>query len=88
MFAASDRLSEAFDELKEKLEDEDQETIAVPDDLEAKVKAKLEEKPDATWHRAIRLLVNPDAPDNEKDENRGDGELEADEDANDDEDTS
>jgi hypothetical protein len=82
MFAASDRLSEAFNELKEKLEDEGQETITVPDDIEVKVKAKLEENPDVTWHRAIRLLVNPD------DENGGDGESEADEDANNDEDAS
>ena len=38
MFAASDRLSEAFEELKEELEDETEGAIEVPDDLEAKVK--------------------------------------------------
>jgi hypothetical protein len=42
MFAASDRLSEAFDELKEKLEDESEEAIKAPDDLAAKVKEQLE----------------------------------------------
>ena len=71
MFAASDRLSKAFDELKEKPEDEDQETITVPDDLEAKVKAKLEENPDVTWHRAVRLVVDPNAPENKDDDDDG-----------------
>jgi hypothetical protein len=39
--------------------------ISVPQILEAKVKAKLEKKPDITWHRAIRLIVDPDAPEDE-----------------------
>jgi hypothetical protein len=68
LFATSDRLFEAFDEVKEKLEEESEEaSIKVPDDLEDKVKAQLQEKPDITWHRAIRLIVDPDAPDNEYD---------------------
>jgi hypothetical protein len=62
MFAASDRLSEAFDELREKFEDESEESIKAPDDLAAKVKAQLEKSEDITWHRAVRLLVDPDAP--------------------------
>ena len=63
MFAASDRLSDAFDEVKEKLEEETEEApIKVPDDLEAKVAAELQQHPDITWHRAVRLLVDPDAP--------------------------
>jgi hypothetical protein len=65
MFAASDRLSDAFDEMKEKLEGEDQKTVKVPDDLKAKVETLLKEKPDITWHRAIRLIVDPDAPDDD-----------------------
>jgi hypothetical protein len=68
MFAASDRLSEAFDEMKKKIEDEDEDEIDVPDDLEAKVKAKLEEKPDITWHRAVRLVIDPNAPETDDDE--------------------
>jgi hypothetical protein len=65
IFAASDRLSDAFDEMKKKIEDEDEAQIMVPDDLEAQIKAKLEEKPDITWHRAVRLLVDPDAPEDD-----------------------
>jgi hypothetical protein len=68
MFAASDRLQEAFDELKEKLEDETETPVEVPDDLEALVKGKLEEKPDITWHRAVRLVLDPNAEDDEDDE--------------------
>jgi hypothetical protein len=51
MFAASDRLSEAFHELREKLEDETEAPIKVPDDLKAKVESKLQEQPHLTWHR-------------------------------------
>jgi hypothetical protein len=71
MFAASDRLSEAFDELKKKLEDEsDEEPINAPDDLE--VKKKLKQYPDITWHRAIKLIVDPDAPeDDDEDDDEG-----------------
>ena len=74
MFAASDRLSEAFDEMKKKIEDEDEDEarIEVPDDLEAQIKTKLEERPDITWHRAVRLVVDPNAPENEDDKDDGD----------------
>jgi hypothetical protein len=76
MFAASDRLSEAFDEVKEKLEEESEEdSIKVPDDLETQVKQQLEKSPDITWHRAIRLIVDPDAPD-DKDDKEDDEEKE------------
>jgi hypothetical protein len=68
MFAASDRLSETFDELRKKLEDKTETPIKVPEDLEAKVKAKLEEEPDITGHRAIREIVDPDAPEEEEDD--------------------
>jgi hypothetical protein len=69
MFAMSDRLSKAFDETKEKIEDEseDQEPIKVPEDLETKVKKLLKENPDITWHRAVRLTVDPDNKDEEED---------------------
>jgi hypothetical protein len=71
MFAASDRLSKAFDELKERFEDEDEAHISVPEDLEAQIKTKLEEKPDITWHQAIRLIRDPDAPDDDDDPEDG-----------------
>jgi hypothetical protein len=67
MFAASDRLLEAFDELKEKLEDESEEPIEAPKGLEAKIKKLLKQKPDISWHRAVRLLIDPDAPGDEDD---------------------
>jgi hypothetical protein len=79
MFAASDRLSEAFDEMKEKLDDENESRIKVPADLEAQVKAKLKKMPDITWHRAIRLVVDPNAEEENDDD---------DEDEQDDEDLS
>ena len=68
MFAASDYLAKAFDELKEEIENDDEARIQVPDDLETQVKAKLEEKPEITWHRAVRLIIDPDAPEKENDE--------------------
>jgi hypothetical protein len=75
MFAASDRLSEAFDEVKDELEDEPEAQIKVPDDLETKVNAKLKEKPDITWHRAVRLVVDPDAPEDEDEDSEHDDDL-------------
>ncbi len=70
IFAASDRLSEAFDELKEQLDagGEDEAPINVPDSLEAQVQAKLKETPDITWHRAVRLILDPDAAPDDDDE--------------------
>jgi hypothetical protein len=83
LFAASDRLSEAFDEMKEKLEEESEEaTIRIPDDLAAKVAAELQQHPDIPWHRAVRLIVDPDADDQDDDDDDG-GELEDDEDLSD-----
>jgi DNA topoisomerase VI subunit A len=75
MFAASDRLSDAFDEVKKKCESETETSIKMPDDLEAKVKAKLEEKPDITWHRAVREVVDPDAREDEDDDVEPDDDL-------------
>jgi hypothetical protein len=74
MFAASDRLAEAFDELKEDLEDEGEAQTKVPAKLEAKVKAKLKEKPDITWHRAVRLIIDPNTPEDDDDEFEDDSE--------------
>jgi hypothetical protein len=73
MFAASDRLFEAFQELQEKLENKDQETINVPDDLEAQIKTKIKESPDITWHRAVRLAVDPNAQEDDDDDENNDG---------------
>jgi hypothetical protein len=62
LFAESDRLSEAFDEVKEKLEEESEEaSITAPANLAAKVRSKLRKQPDITWHHAVRLIVDPDA---------------------------
>jgi hypothetical protein len=71
MFAASDRLFEAFDELKEKFDDDETEEIKIPKSLEAKIKESLQKNPDITWHRAIRLLIDPDAPEDDDEENDG-----------------
>jgi DNA topoisomerase 6 subunit A-like protein len=83
MFAASDRLEEAFEDLRQKLDDESETPVEVPDDLEAQVKAKLEEKRNITWHRAVRLIVDPDAPEDEEEDDDGDGELDDDADLTD-----
>ena len=68
MFATSERLSEAFDEMKEGIEDESEDQEPVPENLEAKVKKLLKQKPDITWHRAVELIVDPDAPVHEDDD--------------------
>jgi hypothetical protein len=73
MFAASDRLSEAFDELKEKLL-EDESEVKAPKDLEDRVKSLFQQHPGIIWHRAVRLLVDPDAPDDDEDDEADDGE--------------
>jgi DNA topoisomerase 6 subunit A-like protein len=78
MFAASDQLAEKFDELKDRLEDE-ADDVEVPADLKAKIEKLLKEKLDITWHRAVRLSVDPDAPedeDNEDDDDDGGGDEE------------
>ena len=70
MFVASDQLSEKFEELEDRLEDETND-VEVPADLRAKVEKHLEEKQDITWHRAVRLIVDPDAPEHEDDDHGG-----------------
>jgi hypothetical protein len=67
MFAASDRLEEAFGDLKKKIEDESEAQIKVPDDLEDQIKTKLKETPSVTWHHAVRLIVDPDAAADDED---------------------
>ena len=52
--------------------------IQVPAHLEAKVKAALEEKPDVSWHRAVRLIVDPDAEADDDEDNAGDDAAEED----------
>jgi hypothetical protein len=74
MFVASDRLSEAFDEIKEELENASETPTAIPGDLRAKVGQLLQQNPDVTWHRAVRLIVDPNAPASE-DEDEDDGDL-------------
>ena len=81
-FAASDRLSEAFDELKEKLEQETENPIEVPADLEAKVKKLIAENPDITWHHAVRLTVDPDYTPEDDDDEEDEGRDNEDEDLN------
>jgi hypothetical protein len=71
MFAASDRLSDAFDDLKKTLSEGEQQ-IKEPDDLDAKVNAKLKENPAITWHRAVRLLVDQNALDEDYDSEQDD----------------
>ena len=71
LFVKSNQLSEVFDEAKENLENET--SIKVPDDLATKVGAKLQEQPEITWHRAVRLIVDPDAPPDNEDEGDDDG---------------
>jgi hypothetical protein len=66
-FAASDRLAEAFDELKKRLKDESVEPVKVPDDLDAPIRKQFEQHPDITWHRALRLIVDPNALEDETD---------------------
>ena len=79
MFVASDQLSEKFEELEDRLEDEAHD-VKVPADLRAKVEKLLEEKRHITWHRAVRLVVDPDAPEDEDDDEKDHGEDEDDED--------
>ena len=59
-FVKSDRLSEAFDEMKEKFDDDDNDDpIEAPKNLGAQVKKKMKEQPDITWYRAIELASIP-----------------------------
>jgi hypothetical protein len=68
MFVASNRLSEAFAECKEELEGDSDDPITVPDDLRPKVEQLLQQRPDIPWHRAVRLIVDPDAPPDDDDD--------------------
>jgi hypothetical protein len=72
MFTKSNRLAKAFEELKKELEDESEEPIDVPENLRTRVKKKLKKHPHITWHRAIELIVDPDAPEEIDDEDLGD----------------
>ena len=83
IFAASDRLSEAFEELKEKLEDENKKPIKVPKNFEAEIERLFRKYPDISWHRAVQLLIDPDAPEDEDDEEDDDEEGDDDEDLSD-----
>jgi hypothetical protein len=55
----------------------------VPDDLQAKVEALLQERPDITWHRAVQLVVDPDSADPEDEDAEEDDEGLDDEDLSD-----
>ena len=74
MFVKSDRLSKAFEEMKEKLEDDDEDPIEAPKNLGAQVKKLLKKYPDITWHRAIELVIDPDAPVKEQNKDEDDDE--------------
>jgi len=49
---------------------------------QARHDAKLSEKPDISWHHAVRLIVEPDATNDEDDDDDG-SEIEDDEDLSD-----
>lgn len=74
MFARSDKLSDAFDEVRDKVDDEIKDRpIEVPKDLEAKVRASLKTHPHLSWHEAVRAIVDPKAlSDNHDDEDLSD----------------
>ena len=66
MFVKSDRLAKAFKEMQDGLEDDDEDPIEAPKNLATQIKRLLKEYPDITWHRAIELVIDPDAPVKEK----------------------
>jgi hypothetical protein len=68
MFVKSDRLAKAFKEMQDGLDDDDEDPIEAPENLGAQVKKLLKKYPDITWHRAVELIVNPDATVHEDDE--------------------
>jgi hypothetical protein len=53
------RLQEAVDDLEDEIDDED---FKAPKDLQRRVAALLKRHPEMTWHRAIRLIIDPDVP--------------------------
>jgi hypothetical protein len=79
------RLSEAFDELKEKLKKDesgdDREKIKAPDDLTDRVDDLLKQHPRITWHRAVELVIDPSAPQDEEEESGGDDDDDIDDEA-------
>jgi hypothetical protein len=70
----------SLSDLIAKIDDED---FKVPKDLQRWVATLLERHPEIPWHRAIRLIIDPDAPpDNDDDEDdEGDDEGDDDEEA-------
>jgi hypothetical protein len=75
-YADSDRLSDIWDEVG----DEERDSVTVPDDLEAKIKDRLEKNRTMTWHRAIRLEIEPDASEDDEDGEKDHGEDEGEDD--------
>lgn len=71
----------AIKELADNAVDAAEEATSAPDDLEAKIKTQLQQNRHITWHRALRLIVDPDAPDDDDEED--DREAEDNEDLND-----
>jgi hypothetical protein len=89
MFARSNILEERFEEMRDKIEKGDAEPVEIPENLDARVKKLLKEKPDITWHRALQLLVDPTSEtdnddDDADDEDEDDDDLDIDEDDRDD----
>jgi hypothetical protein len=72
MFVASERLSEKFEELEDEVKEETN-RVEVPDDLRAKVEKYLKATREITWHRAVQLIADPDAPEHEDDDDDDDG---------------
>ena len=83
MFVKSDRLAKAFEEMKDQLEDDDEDPIEAPENLEAQVKKLLKKYPDITWHRAVELVIDPDAAVKEEQDKDEDDEDEAEDEAED-----
>jgi hypothetical protein len=71
MFVASERLSEKFEELEDEVKEETN-RVEVPDDLRAKVEKYLKATREITWHRAVQLIADPDAPEHEDDDDDDD----------------
>ena len=60
------------EELESKVQEET-DNVDVPDNLKTKVEKLLKDKPQITWHRAVQLIADPDAPeDDDADERTGD----------------
>ena len=77
MFVKSDRLSKAFEEMKEKFQDDDDDDpIKAPKNLAAQVKKLLKQYPDITWHRAVELVIDPKAPVKEKNKDEDEDDIE------------